>query len=212
MTSRWRARSSPASPSPGGVRSVVIPVSASGRSTETVAPVRRPRDGRGRGPGWPLPPDSAHTRSSQQRRWGMAMTGMKREMFVGGEWVPSTSGETEDVLNPATGEVLATVPRGSEEDVDRAVAAARRAFDEVWFDTTPGERSGMLLKLADAVDQHAEELAALESANVGKPRATPRSEELPVVSDNLRVFARGGPRGRSGAGGGESGRVSRRLQ
>ena len=121
----------------------------------------------------------------------MAMTGMKREMFVGGEWVPSTSGETEDVLNPATGEVLATVPRGSEEDVDRAVAAARRAFDEVWFDTTPGERSGMLLKLADAVDQHAEELAALESANVGKPRATTLSEELPVISDNLRFFAAG---------------------
>ena len=113
----------------------------------------------------------------------------KREMFIGGEWVPSASGETQDILNPATGGVIAAVPKGSQEDVDRAVAAARKAFDEVWFDTTPGERQAALLKLADAIDQNAEELAAIESANVGKPRATTLSEELPVVSDNLRFFA-----------------------
>src|SRR5205807_1608193 len=65
----------------------------------------------------------------------------------------------------------------------------RKAFDEAWFDTTPGERARMLLKLADAVDEHAEELAAIESANVGKPLSTTLSEALPVVSDNLRFFA-----------------------
>jgi 1-pyrroline dehydrogenase len=116
----------------------------------------------------------------------------KREMFIGGEWVPAAGGETQEVVNPATGGVIAMVPKGTAEDVDRAVAAARKAFDEVWFDTTPGERAGMLLKLADAVEEHAEELAAIESANVGKPRATTLSEELPVVSDNLRFFAGAG--------------------
>jgi 1-pyrroline dehydrogenase len=118
----------------------------------------------------------------------MAVSVKEQQMFVGGEWVASTSGETQDIVNPATGGVIAVVPKGSEEDVDRAVAAARKAFDEVWFDTTPRERQGMLLKLADAIEEHAEELAAIESANVGKPRATTLSEELPVVSDNLRFF------------------------
>ncbi|MFN2542988.1 MAG: gamma-aminobutyraldehyde dehydrogenase [Actinomycetota bacterium] len=119
----------------------------------------------------------------------MAADVQKREMLIGGEWVPSASGETQDVVNPATGGVIAIVPKGTAEDVDRAVTAARKAFDEAWYDTTPGERQALLLKLADAIEEHAEELAALESANVGKPRATTLTEELPVVSDNLRFFA-----------------------
>ena len=73
----------------------------------------------------------------------------KREMFVDGEWVPAAGGETQDILNPATGGVIATVPKGSEEDVDRAVKAARRAFEETWFDATPGERARMLLETSD---------------------------------------------------------------
>src|SRR5256714_3084564 len=120
---------------------------------------------------------------------GMAVSVKEQQMFVGGEWVPSEGGGTQEILNPATGGVIAVVPKGSAEDVDRAVQAARKAFDEAWFDTTPGERARMLLKLADAVDEHAEELAAIESANVGKPLATTLSEELPVCSDNLRFFA-----------------------
>src|SRR5207244_9775105 len=109
----------------------------------------------------------------------------EQQMFVGGEWIPSDGGGTQEILNPATGGVIATVPKGTERDVDRAVKTARTAFDEVWFDTTPGERARMLLKLADVVDEHAHELASIESANVGKPLHTTLSEELPVVSDNL---------------------------
>jgi betaine-aldehyde dehydrogenase/aminobutyraldehyde dehydrogenase len=107
--------------------------------------------------------------------------------FVGGQWVDGVDGQTMDVLNPATGEVVAQVPRGSAADVDRAVEAAQAALPE-WLETTPGERSAMLLALADAIDEHAEELARLESLNVGKPLAVAR-EEPPVMSDNLRYFA-----------------------
>ena len=119
----------------------------------------------------------------------MATSVKEQAMFIGGEWVQAVEGETQEILNPATGGVIATVPKGSQADVDRAVAAARKGFDDAWYDTTPGERARTLLKLADAIDEHAEELAAIESANVGKPRATTLSEELPVISDNLSFFA-----------------------
>src|SRR5438128_7593193 len=92
-----------------------------------------------------------------------------------------------EVLNPATGETIAEVPRSSADDVDRAVQAAKKALPE-WLETTPGERSEMLLRLADALDQHAEELAELESQNVGKPLSAAR-DEMPVASDNIRFFA-----------------------
>src|SRR5438128_10146976 len=92
-----------------------------------------------------------------------------------------------EVLNPATGETIAEVPRSSAEDVDRAVQAAKKALPE-WLETTPGERAEMLLKLADALDQHAEELAELESQNVGKPLSYAK-DEIPVSSDNIRFFA-----------------------
>jgi len=71
------------------------------------------------------------------------------QMFVGGEWVNSASGQTRSITSPATGEVLAEVQEGSAEDVDRAVSAARSAFDEAWQDSTPGERQAALLKLAE---------------------------------------------------------------
>src|SRR6478736_128807 len=92
-----------------------------------------------------------------------------------------------EVLNPSTGEVIAEVPRASAEDVDRAVQSAKKALVE-WIETTPGERAEMLLKLADALDEHAEEIAELESLNVGKPLSYAR-DELPVCSDNIRFFA-----------------------
>src|SRR5437870_5745596 len=92
-----------------------------------------------------------------------------------------------EVLNPATGETIAEVPRASAEDVDRAVQAAKKALPE-WLETTPGERATMLLKLADAIDAHTDELAELESRNVGKPLSYAK-DELPVCSDNIRFFA-----------------------
>jgi betaine-aldehyde dehydrogenase len=108
--------------------------------------------------------------------------------FIDGERVPSGSGDSEPVLNPATGEELARAPQSSAEDVDRAVKAARRAFAG-WSQTTPAQRSVALLALADLVDEHAEEIARLEALNAGKPLAAVTGDELPVMADNLRFFA-----------------------
>jgi 1-pyrroline dehydrogenase len=109
------------------------------------------------------------------------------ENYVGGEWVGAVDGGTMEVLNPSTGETIAEVPRGTEADVDRAVDAAKKALPE-WLETTPGERAEALLKLAEVIDENAEELARLESVNVGKPLPAAR-EEMPVCADNLRFFA-----------------------
>jgi betaine-aldehyde dehydrogenase len=117
----------------------------------------------------------------------MSITVEQHKNLVGGEWVDSASGDTMEVLNPATGEAIAEVPRAGAEDVDRAVQAAKKALPE-WLETTPGERAELLLKLADAIDEHTEELAELESRNVGKPLSYAR-DEMPVCSDNIRFFA-----------------------
>jgi 1-pyrroline dehydrogenase len=107
--------------------------------------------------------------------------------LVGGELLDAVDGATRDVVNPATGEVIARVPEGGAADVDRAVAAARAA--RIPFrDTTPGRRQELLLALADVIDRHGDELAALESANVGKPMSL-AAEELPICADELRFFA-----------------------
>ena len=109
------------------------------------------------------------------------------QQFIGGEWVDSASGETLDVENPADGKVIARVQASAAEDVDRAAGAAATAF-ETWQHTTPAERSGMLLKLADALEARGEELGRLESKNAGKPVGA-AIDEIPVVVDNLRFFA-----------------------
>ena len=118
----------------------------------------------------------------------MATAVKRREMFIGGEWVSGSGNQTQEIINPATGEIIAEVPKGTEADVDRAVKAARKAYTE-WFETVPKERSEMLLKLADAILADAEEMANIESANVGKPRALFLSDEMPPCVDNLRFFA-----------------------
>jgi 1-pyrroline dehydrogenase len=132
----------------------------------------------------------------------MVTTVQRRQMLIGGEWADSSDGQTQPILNPATGEVIAEVPKATAEDVDRAVAAAKKAFEEVWFDTTPGERMGMMLKLADAIEEHAEELGRIETENVGKVYSLTMSEELPVIADQLRFFA-GGARFMEGRAAGE---------
>jgi aminobutyraldehyde dehydrogenase len=109
------------------------------------------------------------------------------QMFIGGEHVPALEGETEDVLNPATGEKLAEVPLGSSADVDAAVKTAGDAF-EAWSTLAPNERALPLLRLADRLEEHAEEFAQLESLNVGKPISVAR-EEIPFGADCLRFFA-----------------------
>ena len=77
----------------------------------------------------------------------MTLTASPHRMFINGEWADASTGETTPVINPATEEVIAQVPKGSEADADKAVAAARAAFDE-WSQTTPAERSNMLWTLA----------------------------------------------------------------
>src|SRR5436190_8452686 len=117
-------------------------------------------------------------------------TALKRhQLFVGGEWIDGSADQGLPVVNPATGETIAEIPRASEQDVDRAVAAAQGAFDETWFDTTPSERQAMLLKLADAIDANAEEIGRIESENVGKPFGSVMRDEMPVMTDHLRFFA-----------------------
>src|SRR2546430_6957547 len=108
----------------------------------------------------------------------MATAVKRREMFIGGEWVAGSGNASQEIINPATGEVIAEVPKGTEADVDRAVKAARRAYTE-WFETVPKERSEMLLKLADAILADAEAQANIESENVGKPSAMILSDVMP---------------------------------
>ena len=130
----------------------------------------------------------------------MSVSVTQVKQFIGGEWVESASGETMEVLNPATGEAIAEAPRGSAEDVDRAVAAAKKAWDE-WRLKTPKDRMELLLALADLVDEHADELARLESQNVGKPWSVAK-DEPGAISDNLRFFA-GAARNLEGKSAGE---------
>jgi betaine-aldehyde dehydrogenase len=118
-------------------------------------------------------------------------TKTKLQNFIDGEFVDAADGATEEVINPASGEAIAEMPLSNEEDVNRAVDAAKRAFD-TWSTTTPGERGTALLKLADLIEEHAEELADLESADAGKPRQAFLEDEIPFGADNLRFFGGAG--------------------
>jgi aminobutyraldehyde dehydrogenase len=117
----------------------------------------------------------------------MSVTVTSYKNLVGGEWVEAVEGEAMEVLNPSTGEVIAEVPRGSERDVERVVVAAAKALPD-WLDKTPKDRMELLLKLADVMEEHGEELARLESVNVGKPMWIAR-DEIPFSADCLRFFA-----------------------
>jgi len=110
--------------------------------------------------------------------------------FIDGEHVEPASGRTMPVFNPATGQEIAQAPDSDATDVDRAVAAARAAFEDgSWSNATPGERSLALYRLADALEENADELAELESANAGKPLQAFKDDEVPALVDNLRFFA-----------------------
>ncbi|WP_409329220.1 gamma-aminobutyraldehyde dehydrogenase [Trujillonella humicola] len=108
--------------------------------------------------------------------------------FVGGEAVDTADGRRMDLVDPSTGEVFASAPVSGPEDVDRAYRVAADAF-ETWRDTTPSERQRALLKLADLVEENADELIRLESQNTGKPLALTASEEIPPMVDQIRFFA-----------------------
>jgi betaine-aldehyde dehydrogenase/aminobutyraldehyde dehydrogenase len=111
-------------------------------------------------------------------------------MFIGGELVSAAGRETDPVIAPATGEQIAEVPRGTAEDVDRAVAAAERAF-KGWAATSPAERSMALLKIADRLEERSDELTEIEAIDSGKPIKDARGE-IPFAVDNVRFFAGAG--------------------
>ncbi len=108
--------------------------------------------------------------------------------IIDGKVQPSSSGAMMDIVNPSTGEVYASAPNSDAHDVDQAFRAAGDAFDK-WRWTTPSERQRALLKLADVIEENAEELVAVESENTGKPVALTRSEEIPPMVDQIRFFA-----------------------
>ncbi len=117
----------------------------------------------------------------------MADITLPTQLFIDGAFVAG-EGEAEKVLNPSTGELLVALPEASVEQVHRSVSAAHRAFD-AWSESTPMERSRLLLKLADAIESRAELFARLESLNCGKPYARALGDEIPAVADCLRYFA-----------------------
>ena len=131
----------------------------------------------------------------------MATATQALKNFIDGESVEAAEGRTDAVLNPATGEEIAQAPSSTKADVDRAVKAARTAF-ETWGNTTPGERALALIRIADALEANAEEIAQLESANAGKPISAFRDDEIPFMVDNLRFFA-GAARNLEGKAAGE---------
>ncbi len=113
-----------------------------------------------------------------------------KKMYIGGEWVESESGSTFNVYNPSTGEVLTKVAKAGKEDVKKAIEAAREAFDKgPWPRMTPAERSKIIWKIADLVEQELERFAMLETLNQGKPIKLARDSDLPLGIDNIRFFA-----------------------
>jgi phenylacetaldehyde dehydrogenase len=113
-----------------------------------------------------------------------------RKMLINGKWVEAASGKTFPSYNPATGEVLARVAEGDREDINRAVAAARAAFDSgPWSKMTPSKRGRLIWKLADLIEQHTEEFAQIESLDNGKPLTIARIADVPLSVDMFRYMA-----------------------
>jgi acyl-CoA reductase-like NAD-dependent aldehyde dehydrogenase len=113
-----------------------------------------------------------------------------RKLLIGGQWVDALSGKTFKPLNPSTGEPLTDVAEAGAEDVDRAVQAARKAFDEgPWPKMTGGERSRLLFKLSELMLARADELAELEAVDAGKPLAEARNVDIPVAAEVIQYYA-----------------------
>ncbi|ARN18739.1 aldehyde dehydrogenase family protein [Piscinibacter gummiphilus] len=116
------------------------------------------------------------------------LDGLPKRMLIGDRWVAAASGKTFETRNPATGEVLASVPEGDAEDVDRAVAAARAAFEGPWRRLKPDERQALMFRFADLVDAHWDELAWLDTLDMGAPIRHTRGSRRHLVG-LMRWFA-----------------------
>ncbi len=133
---------------------------------------------------------SATATASQLHRHVQEFLDKPRKMFIDGKWVEAASGKTFPTYNPATGEVMAQVAEGDREDINRAVKAARKAFDGgPWPEMTASERGRLIWKLADLIEQHLEEFAQLESLDNGKPLSVARVADVPLAVDLFRYMA-----------------------
>lgn len=113
------------------------------------------------------------------------LDGTTKRLFIGGEWVEARSGRTFTSFNPATGEALAEVAEGDKADIDRAVAAARRAFEGEWSRFKPAERQALLLRLADLVEADIDQLATLDTLDMGAPIARTRGNRQRMRTECL---------------------------
>ena len=119
-----------------------------------------------------------------------SFVGRKQKLLINGKWVEAASGKTFPTYNPATGDVLANVAEGDREDIDRAVKAARAAFETgPWSKISPAARGKMIWKLADLIEKHLEEFAQLESLDNGKPLSIARVADLPLTIEHMRYYA-----------------------
>ena len=124
------------------------------------------------------------------RRLTTQLAGAPQQLLIDGKRRPALSGETSQVLNPATGETLAHVARAGAADMDVAVAAARRAFeDRAWRQMSASDRPNLLLRLADLIEKEADDLAVLECLNNGKPAHLTRLVEVEGSIKTFRYFA-----------------------
>ena len=113
-----------------------------------------------------------------------------RKLFIGGQWTEAASGRTFETPNPATGETLANVAEGDAEDINRAVSAARKAFESgPWSRMTPSDRGRLIWKIGDLILEHAEELAQLESLDNGKPVGVALGADVPLAADLFHYMA-----------------------
>ena len=116
--------------------------------------------------------------------------GSPRQLFINGQWADAASGKTFETPDPATGETLARIAEGGAEDIDRAVRAARRAFEDgPWSRMTPSERGRIIWRIGDLILQHADELAQLESLDNGKPFAVAQAADVPLAADLFHYMA-----------------------
>ena len=116
--------------------------------------------------------------------------GVPRQLFIDGQWADAASGRTFETPNPATGEILARVAEGEAEDINRAVKAARAAFEAgPWSRMTPSERGRIIWRIGDLILEHLDELAQLESLDNGKPFAVARAADVPLSADMFHYMA-----------------------
>ncbi len=117
------------------------------------------------------------------------LSGAPKKMLINGEWVASASGKTFETVNPATGEVIVKVYEADKEDIDRAVKAARAAFEGPWRKFSHYQRQQLLLKLADLIEKNAEEFAQLETLDNGKPIRESMNVDVPATIEHFRYYA-----------------------